>query len=618
MHINFEDENIAVMNIQLFLQENWDKSVNPSGVYDTATHKALIQYLKQPNTLSSREMKKKLIRQFTLREVNPPHSLIDGGGIVNFDNTITLDTITFRTKPTVEYYNRGVQFLSEYEEKVDNYCRQFGWHVTDYTNNAFFDSAPDRHWGEITISKTGIVNKVPNREVLPMVNLFEGKYLYSRAFVDESAGYTDYIQPNTRYKIALVECQPGETFTIAHGYNTECEMAVGYVTDTRKDIRSRNTLTKVYEVLDRTATSTRGSVGIGKCMYYTVPEDSKATYLIIQMPFTTALTSSSTVSVKVKRGDINGDGIVDNTDVSLLQSYIEAIEQGLPAPFELSASGRTAANVTGDIDLNGDPIIDRKDLAVLKAAVDSAIQSGKNSADLGYVERIQPVSVSAYELDRLLVMYGEDNKDESLNIPVDRFYQEPWAVHSECLAYLFDRVIQPYSDQNDIIWLQNALHEVSTTYSPAKLGTYDNYDSYVLDKEIRLDKVANKWKYYVRGEYTGYYCLTVDNLQDCFLWNENGAISNMEIRNGYFYRAGIATHEYVLANGTIVSEGYLTSLKGTLKDFQLHRNEQIKLISADVQNTICWTYGYCNVRTERELRKMLAALDVTVEYGAFR
>ena len=62
MHINFEDENIIVNNIQLFLKENYDKNIHVSGVYDTQTHKALIGYLQQPNTEDFRVVKSKRTR----------------------------------------------------------------------------------------------------------------------------------------------------------------------------------------------------------------------------------------------------------------------------------------------------------------------------------------------------------------------------------------------------------------------------------------------------------------------------------------------------------------------------------------------------------------------------
>ena len=137
MHINFEDENIIVYNLQIFLKEQYDKHLNLSGVYDIDTHRALLNYLQQPNTLDVRDVKSKLIDKFTFRENTPPYQIIEGGGILNFDNKIIDDEIYFYTRPRTTYFDNGVMFINDHIEELKKFVLTMGWTVVDYTKFSY-------------------------------------------------------------------------------------------------------------------------------------------------------------------------------------------------------------------------------------------------------------------------------------------------------------------------------------------------------------------------------------------------------------------------------------------------------------------------------------------------
>ena len=121
MNINFDDENLIVTNIQAFLKEEVDPMLVVSGCYDESTHEALIKYLKTPNTLDYISLREKIISEFTYRESFAPFSLIDGGGIFNFDIEDTPDRLWLYTRPTSACYNNGVAFISDHIEELSNF-----------------------------------------------------------------------------------------------------------------------------------------------------------------------------------------------------------------------------------------------------------------------------------------------------------------------------------------------------------------------------------------------------------------------------------------------------------------------------------------------------------------
>lgn len=608
MHINFEDENIVITNLQIFLKENQDRHLHISGVYDTYTHEALINYLKQPNTEDMRKVKSKIIKKFTYRDIDPPHSLVDGGGIFNFDNKVTNSTIYFYTKPVSTYFDNGVQFINNHIKELDEFVRTMGWAVSYYTRYAYNETNSGLSKAEIRIDRIGIDNFLPNSEVLPMVNAFTGKYLYNKCFVSSGNTFNGFMQNSKNFKVAYIPCTAGDTFTIAHGYSVACEIAVGYSAHTLSEIRNEGYI--VEGITNRMNGSTQGAVQAGDWIYYEVPEDSEARYLLIQMPFTDTLQSASTETVNVILGDVNQDGIVDEMDVQLLNQYVTALENNSPLPFQLSESALVAANVNRDLDLDGNPIIDRRDVVALQNHVE-------NNIDLPIVSYERTVRVSPYELDRLLIMYGQDARDESKNIPIEQFYMQPWAVHEKFLQYFFGRVIHKYSPIQDIEWLQTNIRKYNALYSDKYTGYYDSAVDYETGDYVKYDKLSGRWKYYRDDLYLGYYLDTISNIQNCYIRNDDSSMSNMEVKNGRIYVNKLFDGRYILTDGTVVTKDSEYCLKALVKRFQLECNDRISYSQPTDSSKLTWTIGYYDVDTDEKFVKFMGD-DITYNYGAFR
>lgn len=608
MHINFDDESLIVENIQIFLKQEIDPTLVLSGSYDTSTHEALIKYLKQPNTIPYTEMRSKLISNFTYQLSMAPFTLIDGGGIYNFDIQDTPDSLIFHTRPTLASYNYGVGFITDHIEEVDAYARQFGWSVTYYATSVDDGTGSGRTIAKFIVSKTGIKNRFPNKEVLPMINLFTGNYAYKRCFIATDK-FEGFIQPHNDYKIAYIKCNPGDTFTIAHGFSIPCEMAAGYVTCNKYQIKHEDT--HVYNVKAR-MTSNGGVVDEGDYFYYEVPENSDATYLLVQMPYKDNLRVSANEKITVKLGDINQDGVIDNQDVAILTAYVTALENNETPPVKLEGNALIAANVTKNVDLDGNPIIDKDDVTVLQKAV----ESGKTE-ELGTYEYQKSKTISQFELDRLLVMSGELAKDDNLNIPISDFHINPWAIHSEFIEYFLGRVIHRYSDINDILWLQYNIQQLYPDYRMLKRGVYDCEEDYLTGDYIKFNSASGVWEYFRANTYTGYYMDASSDLKNGVFKRQDKVYVDMKIRDGYIYSNGVADGRIVYDNGVVAEEQALHSLKACVKSFQKRAANTTTLNNESIYDPISWTFGNYDVATDSALMKYLGS-DVVNNVGSFR
>lgn len=611
MHINFEDENIIVQNIQIFLKEHYDKQIIASGVYDIDTHKALIRYLKKPNTQSMQYVKSQIIKEFTYRNAEKPHDFVENGGIYNFDNKVTTDEILFYTKPLSKCFDAGIEFINTHIDELSDFVENMGWSIVEYTQYTH-DAANETTKAIIRIQKTGIENVFPNRTVLPMINLFEGTYIYNRCFLDEKNKYHGYIQTSPNYKIAVIPCEPGDTFTISHGYGVACEMAFAYTDATLRELRSDAMIPiDIDNAVSRMTTSPQGSIIPGRWDYFTIPKDASATYLLVQMPYRSDMVSSQTRTTKIKRGDINGDGIIDMNDVTMLNDWVTAKEQNHNPPFEMTESMLLAANVTMDLDLDGNPVISRDDVTVLQTAV----QSG--NPDFGEAEFEQQIRVSEFELDRLLIMYGDDAKDESLNIPIATFYEHTWAVHSKFIEYFLGRVIHKYSKLKDIQWLRAQLKQYYGNINES-VSFYDEINDYISDDSFIFDELTQQWKYYRNGIYMDLILRTSDGtLRNGQICKDNGIHTNSEIINSCMYINGKPDGRIVLDDGRIVNIGHENSLRSRVKELQTSFNNMLNHDGISIGEQITWANGYFDTMTERMLALSIDG-NINYSYGAFR
>lgn len=608
-HINFNDEGLIVDNLQIFLRENECPSLCLSGIYDSATHKSLIRYLKKPNTASVYKVRDFIHNNFTYREEMPPHKLIDGGGILNFDNDCTPSRIIYRTKPTNAYYSNGIKFISEHIEELSQFVATLGWTVSRYSTFGTGSIVNNRIAAEIIIDMTGIQNKFPNRDVLPMINLFEGTYLYNKCFTSSNT-FDHYISENSDYKIAVIPCKPGDSFTIAHGYSTACEIAAAYSEGALSSIKKAGHY--VEHIVSRLNSSSNGAVNVGKYITYSVPSTSSARYLLVQMPYRDDLTAYQTQTTTIHLGDVNQDGKIDNQDVMMLDKWVSENEKDEPHTIELSKTALIAANVNKDLDLDGNPLVDRNDVTILKAAVESG-----NPSSLGVIEYEQNVRISSTESDRLLVMYGTDVTDDTLNIPVDEFYISPWAVNSQFIEYFLDRVIQPYSEIEDISWLQTNIRKSVGNYSIKYTGYYDDISDYATTDYIKYNKTNSRYEYYRNNRYLGCYVESKDNFKNGEIIDAHSKEVIATIVNRNILVDGKFDGRIIGEDLNIYSGDSQYSLREIMRKIQKSINERLTAEGKPKNELLKWTIGYYDIETDKYYRKIINT-DIVNKYGAFR
>lgn len=601
--INFGDKGLIVQYIQNFLKDNYNSNIHLSDEYDKDTHKALIEYLMLPEIMDCYSLKDLLINTFTLREINPPNLLIDGGGIWNFDFDITPDTIRFYNRPINQCLSGALRFISTYLDKVDELCRQHGWYVADYTSFVYDENNTSVTTAEIILQQETRKQLLPTKDIINMINLSTNDYLLNKCFIDEDNSYHGFIEYSKKYKIAYIPAKPGDTFTISHGYCYSCEMAISYCEYSLTEIKEGNCT--VNNIISHLNKSPYGEINAGQYEIYKIPEDSECKYLLIQMPFNNAFLNNSTQKIKIKIGDINQDGNITTTndpmsDYSLLDKYVSAKMKGQQLPFNLTGANLIAANINKDVDINGEPLINDLDLNLFRSQINEGMPI--NFGETIYEKKID---LSTSDLDKLLIIYGditENNKDNELNIPIEDYQITPWAIHDEFLPYILGSAIHKYSDIEDIIWLQNKVREFNSEYTGLRHGYYDSPEDYIINEEFIWNPNTTLYEYHKNGVYTGYVLDNKTNVLNGKLRRESDmTLSPIEILNGKVLYNHEWTGAFVLSNGKFTKEHAKNSLKEIIKSFQLKNNDHYKYQNTEL---IKFVNGYINPLTEKYLDLM--------------
>lgn len=615
-HINFGDTGLLVQYIQNFLKDNYNKNIHLSDEYDKETHQALIEYLKLPEIISANEIKDKLLQTFTFKEDKPPHKLINGGGIWNFNFDMTPNSITFWNRDINQCFNGAIEFISGYMDEVNEFCRNYGWKLIDYTSFKYNKNDNNSiHRIKFTIAQEDRKQLLPANDVLKMINLSMSNYLLGKCFLDENNAYHGFIQNSDVYKISYIPAKPGETFTISHGYKYPCELAIGYTNRTLLELKHED-LSSVENIVSHLAKSRYGELNPGSYEVYTIPEDAECTYLLIQMPYKNNLISPTSQSIKVKIGDINQDGKITcdendpNSDYRILKDYVEAIKEGKPHR-NLSGPNLLAANINQDFDVNGNPIINEMDVEIFKNRIISL--KGGELIDFGETIFNKEIDLSESDYDKILIMYGniEDNNydsdgnfDNHLNIPLEEFQTNSWAIHECFLPYILGACIHKYSDQRDIQWLQENVNVLYDLYEPIRYGKYDEPVDYLSNDYISWDEIKALYKYYKDGLYTGYVLVSKNaDIQNATLRRENDNMkSNMKIINGRFFIDDSWTGQFVLSNGLITTGDARYALKSLIESFQLSTN---KFYNGQTKDQIKFISGNLDPLTEKYLKQLI-------------
>jgi len=594
--INFDDSNLVVQYIQNFLKDNYNKNIHLSDVYDKDTHKQLIEYLKLPHIITSRDMKDLMIRSFIFREESPPNKLINGGGIWNFDYDITPDWIRFFSRPINECFIGGLKFIQQYKTQIDDLCREYGWYLANYSTFKYEEGVQYTKQVEFTIHIESRQQKLPSSDIINMINFSSGDYLFSKCFLDEDNKYHGFIQDSDKYKLAYIKVEPGETYTITHGYKYPCELAFAFTEHSLKEIQREGYA--VENIVSHLSGSIYGELNPGDYVIYDIPPDSNVTYLLIQMPFNDTLLSPTSKKIRIKVGDVNQDGIIDEQDYDLLNQWATAKENNDKPPFTLSGANLVAANINRDLDLNGNQIVNMQDVTALRLALNNS-----PLPDLGEVTYEKPINLSESDYDKLLIMYGDitlNNKDNELNIPITDFQLTPWAIHESFLPFILGSAIHTYSHLDDITWLQTIAQKINPNYKGKYWGRYDSPDMFTLEDERMVwDEAKSLWKYFRQNAYTGYVLDERRNPLNGNLRREsNMELSGIQIINGKWFQNKEWTGKFVLYDGSITNEQAKHTLKEVIKYIQLKANEFYRLQQGEL---IKFITGYCDPLTEKYL-----------------
>ena len=597
--INFNDTGLIVQYLQNFLKDNYDRTIHLSDVYDKETHKTLINYLKQPEIISSNNMKNILINNFTYREENPPNALIDGGGIWNFNYEETPNSIRFYTRNISECLINGTKFITEHIDEIETMCNKYGWKLRNYTKFQKQQSGISK--SEFFISKDSREQLLPTKDVIKMINLSTNDYILNKCFIDDNNAYHGYIQDSNHYKISYIEAKPGDIFTITHGYKYACEMAIAYTEHTIDEIKDNGY--EVNNIISHLESSPYGELTPGTYEVYHIPEDSNCTYLLIQMPFSDNLVSPDSQKINVRIGDVNQDGLINQNDLDLLREWVTANSNGETPPFVLSGPNLIAANINQDLDLNGNQIVNETDVLLLE----SALQQGDNP-DLGEVTYERQIDLTESDYDRLLIIYGdinEGNANNILNIPIEDYQSNHWAIHDCFIPYLLGASIHRYSNINDITWLQELIQQIKPQYTGKYYGFYDKPEDFVIDTEcLKWDNKTASWKYYQRNMYTGYILDNQVSPLNGFLRREsNMEKSLIQIINGRWYNNNQWTKKIVLEDGSMTSEEASNSLQYIIQQYQFLANEWYKSHNGEL---IKFCFGYVDPLTEKYLKQIVS------------
>lgn len=489
MNIKFGMDNFLTRYLKRFLNHELDMPTSLLGKFDKDDLKLLIKYLNLPNVNSMFEIQKDIITKF------PQVKSLFNMRMKNNYIIYTSKNIDAETS----------EFLMQNHDLIKDYCESVGWELVDmvdwidiskdvnqdgsvneldrqiisdiiigetskydettikradlnldgdvnYTDLAILDNYMNSGRLYFTIQQSIRKNYFPNKEMLVFINQFDGTFLYDWAISDGRGDTRDDMpHPNDSgyFKIALYECTPGQKVTIAHNNTQPVRLVIGGSRATLKSNIGNFELSNIVDV----------TLKAGDYIQYTCTSKADGTgpdvhYLCIQCPSDyDSLSGQKMETLQLDTGDINFDGKIDMEDYHLLASYT-AIGPG-SEKYHWTPSPKQLAVMNCRKDQN-DPEITIKDAEYLYRFInnDPAIPS------LGY--SYYDVTVSdeytyKQNVKNLLIIDG--HYDTDVNIPFMEFVQDDWVIHDKFFNYLLGIAINPYSNSEDISYIQKLLKD---------------------------------------------------------------------------------------------------------------------------------------------------------------
>ncbi len=353
-NICFNDNSFIVSYIQSFLRENYSNSILPTNVYDLQTHEALIDYLQQPNIKEMNEAEIKYTETFPELKTM-------------FTISLGADSITFTSK---KINKNTSDYLSNNFELFKEVSYNLGWEIESYNDyvNSIYDINNDNSVDDtdrlllqryletgkglsdellekcdfnndgkvnyddynllveyitneklyITFKRQDKINYFPNQDMLKFINLFTNDYYFYKSINDENQQEIIHDNLTGEYKVCIIKCKPGTTYTIAHSSALSQRLVIGSMVTNKRNIGAL----KLRNVIDTV-------VNPGNAITYTTSSESDskssrdAQYIAIQCSSNIEdYASLQEVVIPLKLGDINQDGNIDNIDRKLLADYL--------------------------------------------------------------------------------------------------------------------------------------------------------------------------------------------------------------------------------------------------------------------------------------------------------
>ena len=482
MNIHYGDEGMIIKYIQFFLQENYSRSIIPSGIYDMETHRNLLEYLR----LSNLELNPHTVR-IKLQEQIPELGKY-------FVSTTEAETITFTAKGTVKtvlyddvtYYD----FLTNEKEKIYKAVSDLGWTVEKYSN---VNSNTEKY--TITITTSNRRNYFPNHEMLYFVNSFLNQYIYKMKF--DGIRFAKDLE--NKYRLAVIPCEPNTRYTIYHGYNADITFLLGFCSIAPINIESGvSTLLQEPE-----------EIVLSPRRHYIVDTPDDCTHIYIQVEYDDD--EAKNINETLYLGAIYNEGKSYKTPATYINPYTNLPEGNIIRQLDLDLLKEYInyyGNMKYDVDEDGNPTVtssyelemtdpskwydlpqgyeneeeflefwsSRKRLLVADVNRDGDIETHgvitnlllspdyklmvryyRNQLDgqmtLGTIKYKEEI-ISDESL-KLLVVKGDALNEEGVEIiPADEYYDDPWMIHDKFLSFLLDRCITPYSKAYDILYFK--------------------------------------------------------------------------------------------------------------------------------------------------------------------
>lgn len=446
MNLNFGTNNYIVRYLQTFLKDNYTNELVVTGVFDQATQNALIGYLHLANTEDQFTVKEGLLENFP--DLKRLFTIIENNDNLIFTSKVidkeTSDFVQIEIKNITEYLESMGWVISEYKNYINwsydlngdnsidemdatflrNYLMGKASFTedqklqADFNNDGYISEKELKMLNDyllenkliISVASSGRKNHFPNKDMIPMINLFPGEFLYNRALRDDSGENEDFIHNdiNKNHKVCIVECKPNTQYTIVHGSAEASRLVIGSYEGTETSINTSFGISslKAINIIDDKFVS-------GSPYVYTTSDEAR--YLVIQCDSTMGyLEKAKAVTTTVMLGDINGDDKIDIYDKKILADYLNYPE-GDPRRPVLTNKQKVAA------DIDGDGKITQNDMDILKKYLDkdhnATINCGKK---INYTYYVAPDTKEEDRIARLLIVEGDitnEQTNETVQVP---------------------------------------------------------------------------------------------------------------------------------------------------------------------------------------------------------